>query len=93
MQQILIVYKTEHKQTRDPRPEQLYTILMGLSLGCDRVEYIETAESLYECIACTITAVLTEKMVQHQINKEMCTVSVAFPLFCPTPVSSHSPLH
>jgi hypothetical protein len=25
-------------------------------------------------------------MVQHHINKEMCTVSVVFPLFCPTPV-------
>jgi hypothetical protein len=25
-------------------------------------------------------------VVQHRINKEMYTVSVVFPLFCPTPV-------
>jgi hypothetical protein len=27
-----------------------------------------------------------QKMVQHHINKEMCTVSVVCPLFCQTPV-------
>jgi hypothetical protein len=27
------------------------------------------------------------KVVQHHINKEMCTASEVFPLFCPTPVS------
>jgi hypothetical protein len=25
-------------------------------------------------------------VVQHHVNKEMCTVSVVFPLFCSTPV-------
>jgi hypothetical protein len=28
-----------------------------------------------------------QMVVQPHINKEMCTVSVAFPLFCPTPNS------
>jgi hypothetical protein len=28
-----------------------------------------------------------QKVAKHHINKEMCTVSVVFPLFCPTPVS------
>jgi hypothetical protein len=27
-----------------------------------------------------------QKVVQHHINKEMCSVSVAFPLFCSVPV-------
>jgi hypothetical protein len=30
-----------------------------------------------------------QKMVQYHINKEMCTVSVVFPLFWPTAVDSH----
>jgi hypothetical protein len=25
-------------------------------------------------------------VVQHKINKEMCTVSIVFPLFCPTAI-------
>jgi hypothetical protein len=25
-------------------------------------------------------------MVQHHINEELCAVSIAFPLFCSTPV-------
>jgi hypothetical protein len=28
-------------------------------------------------------------MVQHHINKEMCTLSVVFPLFCSVPVHSN----
>jgi hypothetical protein len=28
-----------------------------------------------------------QKVVLHHINKEMCTVSVVFPLFCSTPVN------
>jgi hypothetical protein len=27
-----------------------------------------------------------QMVVQHLINKEMCTVFLVFPLFCPTPV-------
>jgi hypothetical protein len=34
---------------------------MGLNLGYDGVEYIETAEKLYECIPSMIAAVLTAK--------------------------------
>jgi hypothetical protein len=28
-------------------------------------------------------------VVQHHINKEMCVVSVVFPLICPTPVGCY----
>jgi hypothetical protein len=40
---------------------------------------LETVQNLYESIP-------RQKVVQHQINEEVCRVSVVFPLFCPTPV-------
>jgi hypothetical protein len=46
---------------------------------------LETVEN-FESIPRRIAAVLKAKDVQHHINKEMCTVSVVFPLFCSTPV-------
>jgi hypothetical protein len=27
-----------------------------------------------------------QKVVHHRVNKEICTVYIVFPLFCPTPV-------
>jgi hypothetical protein len=33
-----------------------------------------------------------QNLVQDHINKEICTVSAVFPLFCPIPVSSTSKL-
>jgi hypothetical protein len=47
---------------------------------------LETVQNLYESIRRKIVAVLKAKVVQHHINKEMCTVPVVVPLFCPTPV-------
>jgi hypothetical protein len=34
-----------------------------------------------------------QKVITRHINKEMCTVSVAFPLFCPTPIYGRIFLH
>jgi hypothetical protein len=39
---------------------------------------LETVQNMYESILRRIAAVLKEKVVQHHINKEICTVSVAF---------------
>jgi hypothetical protein len=48
---------------------------------------LETAQNLYESIPRRIAALLkAKKVVQHHINKEMCPVSLVFPLFCPAPV-------
>jgi hypothetical protein len=44
---------------------------------------LETVQDLYESIP-RRTAVVT----QHHINKEMCTISVVFPLICSAPVVS-----
>jgi hypothetical protein len=41
---------------------------------------------MYEFIPRRIAALLTQKVAQHHINKEMCTVAIVFPLLCPTPV-------
>jgi hypothetical protein len=49
---------------------------------------LETVQNLCESIPIDIAAVLEAKVVQRHIDKEMCTVSVVFPLFCPTPVSA-----
>jgi hypothetical protein len=32
-----------------------------------------------------------KKWVQHHIDKEICTVVVVFPLFCPTPIHMSVP--
>jgi hypothetical protein len=64
---------TSIKQLEDVK-EEWYKILL------------ETVETLYESIPRRITAVLKKNVVQHHINKEICTTSVVFPLFCPTPV-------
>jgi hypothetical protein len=48
---------------------------------------LQTVQNLYEIISRSVAA-LKAKVVQHHINKEMCTVSVVFPLFCSTPVLS-----
>jgi hypothetical protein len=47
---------------------------------------LETVLNLYKSIPRRIAAVLKIKMAQNHINKEICTVSVVFPLFCPTRV-------
>jgi hypothetical protein len=45
----------------------------------------ETVQNLYESIRRRIASVLKAKVAQHHINKEMCTVSLAFPLFSSSP--------
>jgi hypothetical protein len=45
---------------------------------------LQTVQNLYKSIPRRISSY----MVQHHINKEMFTVSVVFPLFFPTPVST-----
>jgi hypothetical protein len=47
---------------------------------------LETIQNLYESIRRRIVAILKPKLGQHHINRGMCTVSVVFPLFCPTPL-------
>jgi hypothetical protein len=61
------------KQLEDILQEEWYKILL------------ETVRNLYESISRRIVALLKAKSgpTQHNINKEMCTVSVVFPLFCP----------
>jgi hypothetical protein len=45
---------------------------------------LKTVQNLYKIISRRTAAVLKAKGVEHHINIEMCTASVAFPLFCPT---------
>jgi hypothetical protein len=46
----------------------------------------KNVKNFYESLPRRIMAVLKAKVVQHRINKELYTVSVVLPLFCPTPV-------
>jgi hypothetical protein len=48
---------------------------------------LETVKNLYESIPRSIAAILKTKGGTAPYYKEMCTVSVVFPLFCPAPVS------
>jgi hypothetical protein len=71
---------TSLKQLEDVLQEEWYKILL------------ETVQTLYESIPRRTAAELkAEKVVQHHNNKEMCAVSVVFPLFCPTPVLAAMP--
>jgi hypothetical protein len=45
---------------------------------------LETVQNLYESVPRRIAAVLKAKGAPTPYNKEMCTVSEAFPLFCST---------
>jgi hypothetical protein len=47
---------------------------------------LESVQNLYESIPKRTAAVLKATVVQRHINKEICTVSVVFPLICSTPV-------
>jgi hypothetical protein len=47
---------------------------------------LETVQSLYEVIPEGLRLYWRQKSIQHHINEEMYTVSVVFPLLCPTPV-------
>jgi hypothetical protein len=47
---------------------------------------LESVKNSYESVRRRTAALLKAKMVQHHINIEMCTISVVFALFCPTPV-------
>jgi hypothetical protein len=60
------------KQLEDVLEEEWYKFLL------------ETVQNLYMSIPRRTVAVLKAK--GGHINKEMCTGSVVFPLFCPTPV-------
>jgi hypothetical protein len=48
---------------------------------------LDTVHNLYESIPSRTAAALSENIVEYHINKEMCTVFIVFPLFCPTPVN------
>jgi hypothetical protein len=63
---------TSLKQLEDILQEEWYKIPL------------ETVQNLYESILRSLAAVLKAKVVLRHINKEMCTVSVVFPLFCRT---------
>jgi hypothetical protein len=52
----------------------------------------ETVKGLYEAIPRRIAALFKAKVAQHHTIKEMCTVSVVFPLFCSAPVYIYLPL-
>jgi hypothetical protein len=67
---------TSLKQLEDVLQEEWYKIPL------------EAVHNLYGSIPRRIAAVLKVKVVKHNINKEMCTASVVFPLFCPKPVVS-----
>jgi hypothetical protein len=64
---------TSLKQLEDVRQEELYKFPL------------ETTQNLYESIPRRIAPLLKTKVVQRHINKETYTVSVVFPLLCPTP--------
>jgi hypothetical protein len=71
---------TSLKQLEDVLQEEQYKILL------------EIVQNLYESISRRIVIVLkAEKLVQHHNNKQMFTISVVFPLFCPTPVFAAMP--
>ncbi|PNF41537.1 hypothetical protein B7P43_G12318 [Cryptotermes secundus] len=67
---------TPLKHLEDVLQEEWYRILL------------ETVKNLYESIPRRISPLLRQKVVQHHIDKEMCTISVVPPLFCPTSVYS-----
>jgi hypothetical protein len=46
---------------------------------------LQTVQNLYKSIPKRTVSILRAKVVQHHINKEMCTISAVFPLFCPNP--------
>jgi hypothetical protein len=47
---------------------------------------LETVQNLYESVTRRIAAILKANVVQRHINKEMCTLSIVFPLSCSTPL-------
>jgi hypothetical protein len=47
---------------------------------------LETVQEMYEAIPRRTAVLFKAKVPQHHINKEMCTVYVVFPLFCPAPL-------
>jgi hypothetical protein len=65
---------TSPKQFEDVLHEEWYSILL------------DTVQDLYKSIPRRSAAALKAKVVHHHVNKEMCTVSVVFPLFCSSPV-------
>jgi hypothetical protein len=62
------------KQTKDVLKKEWYKILL---------ETFKTCKSPFQV---GFRLYWRQKVVQHHINKEMCTVPVLYPLFCPTPV-------
>jgi hypothetical protein len=67
------------KQLEDALQEEWYKIPL------------ETVRNLYESIPRGLRLYWRQKLIQHHVNKEMCVVSVVFPLFCGTP-AYHSSL-
>jgi hypothetical protein len=65
------------KQLEDILQEEWYKILLR---DCSKLVRVHSKKDG----GCTEGTV-----VQHHISKEMCTVSVVFPLFCPTPVYAY----
>jgi hypothetical protein len=62
---------TSLKKFEDVLQEELYAIL------------VDSVQNLNKTIPRGTAAVPKAKVAQHHINKVMCSVSVAFPLFCP----------
>jgi hypothetical protein len=65
---------TSLKQLEDVLQEEWYKIPL------------EIVQNLHESVTRRIAAVLKTNVVQRCIIKEMCTLSIVFPLFCSTPV-------
>jgi hypothetical protein len=45
---------------------------------------LETVQNLHECVPRRFAVVLKAKVFQHHNNKEICAVSIVFPLFYPS---------
>jgi hypothetical protein len=79
-------------RNRFPLQTSLKQLEAVLQEECYKIP-LETIQNLYQSIPRRIAAVLKAKVVQYHVNKEVCTVSVVFPLFCPTPVYEASCVH
>jgi hypothetical protein len=66
---------TSLKQREDVLQEEWYEIRL------------ETVQNPCKPTPRRTALVLKAKVVQHHINKDMCTVSAVFPLFCPIPIA------
>jgi hypothetical protein len=72
-------------RNRFPPPISLKQFEVVLQAEWNKIP-LEIVQHLYESTPRRPEAVLKANVVQHNINKEACTVPVVFPLlFCPIP--------